>query len=372
VFILPVIFLRLPVSAASGIALSSSVQISFPTAINFKVKAQSDTNITKLRLHYRVIRQDSANITSEGWAQFSPKPLVDTQWNWDMRKGNLPPGAEVQYWWTAQDESGKTAETEHSTVFFDDNRYKWQFIKEGQIALQWYNGDTSFANALMAAGQEGLKRIQNDTGAMPKGQVRIYIYASSQDLQGAQLFAQKWEGGATFTGYNIIAIGVSPAELDYGKGAVPHELTHWVMGQVTSNNYNAGMPTWLDEGLATYGEGTSSSNYPMYRGALNSAISKNKLISVRSLSSPFSAVSDLAIISYGESNSIVAFLIEKYGKDKMIQLLNVFQEGSTYDNALKKVYGFDQDGLDKLWRQSIGVKTSLSRSPVYALATSAR
>jgi hypothetical protein len=136
------------------------------------------------------------------------------------------------------------------------------------------------------------------------------------------------------------------------------------VGQVTFNDYGAGLPTWLDEGLATYGEGQLN---PQYQAALGQAINSGQLISVRSLSSPFSAIAEQAYISYGESNSIATFLIQKYGKDKMIQLLNVFHQGSTYDDALKQVYGFDQDGLDKIWRQSLGLKTtSLLTEPFHS------
>jgi len=346
---------RLPASAASGITLSSSVQVSFPTSMTFNVKAQGDTNIVQLRLHYIVDRQNFASVVSEGWAQFNPATSVNTQWLWDMRKSSLPPGTQVEYWWTAKDAAGKTAETSRSTVFFDDNRYKWQSITTGPVILQWYSGNTQFANTLMTAAQQGLQRIENDTGAMPQGQVRVYIYASAQDLQGSMLFPQQWEGGVTFEGYNVIAIGVSPSQLDFGTRAVPHELTHWIVGQVTFNDYGAGLPTWLDEGLAIYGEGMLN---PQYQASLNSAINNNQLISVRSLSSPFSAIPEQAYVSYGESNSIVTFLIQRYGKGKMIQLLHVFQQGSGYDDALKQVYGFDQDGLDALWRQSLGIKTA--------------
>jgi hypothetical protein len=204
----------------------------------------------------------------------------------------------------------------------------------------------------MKAAQDGLNRITSDTGAVPEGQVKIYIYASTQDLQSAQLFAPSWEGGVTFPGYNVIAIGVSTLNLSFGQRAVPHELTHWIIEQITFNNYGAGLPTWLDEGLATYGEGTLSSNYQQ---ALNSAIKNNQLLSVRSLSSPFSAISSVANTSYGESNSIVTFLIQTYGKGKMRDLLEVFHQGSTYDDALNKVYGFDQDGLDVLWKESMKI-----------------
>jgi len=348
------------VSAPSGITLQSSVQVTFPTLMTFKVKAQSDVNIVQLRLHYVVDRQNYARVTSEGWAQFNPSTSVDTQWLWDMRKSSLPIGSQVEYWWTAEDATGKSAETSHSTVSFDDSRHSWQSITVEPVTLLWYSGSTSFANKLMDAAQQGLQRIENDTGATPQGHVRIYIYSSTQDLQGAQLFPQQWEAGATFPGYSIIAIGVSPDQLDFGERAVPHELTHWSTGQLTFNNYGAGLPTWLEEGLATYGEGALASYYKL---ALNSAIKNNQLISVRSLSSPFSAISEQAFISYGEANSIVTYLIQEYGKDKMVQLLSVFKQGSGYDEALEQVYGFDQDGLDILWRQSIGVKTSFELQP---------
>ncbi len=339
----------------AGITLTSSAQVTFPTLMTFKVNAQSDAKLSQLRVHYIVNRQNFASVVSEGWAQFNPATSVSTQWVWDMRKSPLPPGAEVEYWWTGADSAGKVAQTDHARISFDDNRYKWQSVTNGQINLQWYDGNSSFANSLMSAAQQGLQRITGDVGAVPKGTARIYIYATAQDLQGAQLFAQQWEGGVTFEGFNIIAVGVGTSNLDYGMRAVPHELTHWIVGQVTFNNYGAGLPTWLDEGLATYGEGTVASDY---QAALNFAIRNNLLISVRSLSSPFSADPQQAVISYGESNNIATFMIKTYGKAKMIQLLNVFHQGSGYDDALKQVYGFDQDGLDRVWRQSLGIRTS--------------
>jgi hypothetical protein len=340
---------------AQGITLSGSVQSSFPNSMTFSIHAQSANNITQLRIHYVVDRQNFADVVSEAWAQFTPARTVNTQWFWDMRKSSLPPGAQVEYWWTAMDSAGNTAQTDHATVTFDDNGHNWQTVTSGQIKLEWYSGSQSFAQALMTAAQQGLTRIENDVGAIPTGQALIYIYASAQDLQSAQLFAPSWEGGVTFEGFNIIAVGVATSQLSFGQRAVPHELTHWIVGQKTFNDYGAGLPTWLDEGLATYGEGSLN---PLYQSALNSAIQNNQLLSVRSLSSPFSAVAQQAYISYGESNSIVTFLINTYGKDKMVQLLNVFHQGSTYDDALMQVYGFDQDGLNKLWLQSIGVTTS--------------
>ena len=33
-------------------------------------------------------------------------------------------------------------------------------------------------------------------------------------------------------------------------------------------------------------------------------------------------------------------------------MLDTFREGASYDGALEEVYGFDRDGLDRLWQES--------------------
>jgi hypothetical protein len=132
---------------------------------------------------------------------------------------------------------------------------------------------------------------------------------------------------------------------------------------MTYNPYN-GLPTWLDEGLAMYAEGALEASFA---SSLGRAITTDSLISVRSLASPFSAISGLAIQSYAESFSIVEFLISQYGQDKMLTLLNTFQEGSGWDSALVKVYGFDMDGLEARWRTSIGVPTGVTLSLFWVL-----
>ena len=340
-------------AAASNITLTPSVQMAFPNTITFKIQAQSNSVITQLRLHYIVDRQNFAQVTSEGWPTFNPAASINTQWVWDMRKSAIPVGTKVSYWWTAIDATGNNATSNQATIEFDDTQHQWQSITDGPITLLWYSGNTTFANALMAAAQEGLQKIENDIGVIPQGTVRIFIYASQSDLLNAQLFPPQWEGGVTFQGFDVIAIGVPTNQLSYGVDVTPHELTHWATGHLVFNSYGAGLPTWLDEGLATYVQDEPDSNW------LNLAIKQNKLISVRTLSSPFSAVAEQAYISYAESHSIVSFLLGMTnGKEKMLQLLNVFHEGATYDDALQQVYGFDQDGLDQLWRKSIGVNVS--------------
>jgi hypothetical protein len=247
------------------------------------------------------------------------------------------------------DASGRRLETDPARVQFDDGRYSWQNLTEGKITIFWYKGDKAFAQAIMATAQEALTKLAEDTGASLTRPVKLYIYASAQDLQGAMIFPQEWTGGVAFTRQGIITIGIAPDNLDWGKRATVHELTHLVINQLISNPYNE-LPTWLNEGLAMYAEGELE---PIYTAYLNQAIAQNNLISVRSLSSPFSAYVQESYLSYAQSYSLVEFLIENYGQDKMYQLLSTFARGSSYDGALMGVYGFDMDGLDALWRDQI-------------------
>jgi hypothetical protein len=127
--------------------------------------------------------------------------------------------------------------------------------------------------------------------------------------------------------------------------AITHELTHLVIHQMTYNPYNW-LPVWLDEGLAMYNQESIDSVFIYY---LEKALRDNTLLSVRSLSSPFSADAEISYLSYAQSYSLVEYLISTYGQNKMLELLNTFKEGSGYDEALIKVYEFDMDDLNDLW-----------------------
>jgi hypothetical protein len=339
------------VQAQAGLTVTdSSAKAEFPLKLIFSLSAKSAANIVDVRLHYKVERDSYAQVTSEVLVAFPPSTDVSVSWTWDMRQtGGMPPGSTVEYWWTVKDARGNRVETAPVRLQFDDTRYSWQSLTEGMVTVYWYEGKQAFAQELMSAVQQALARLSQDTGAQLNKPVRLYIYASTQDLQGAMIFPQEWTGGATYSEYGCIAIGIATSNLNWGKRAIAHELSHLVTYQMVFNPYND-LPTWLNEGLAMYTEGMLEVSFA---SSLKKAITTNSLISVRSLASPFSAISELATQSYAESFSIVDFLISQYGQDKMFTLFSTFRQGSGWDAALVKIYGFDMDGLDKLWREYV-------------------
>ena len=329
--------------------LSYSAEMDFPTRLIFDISARSDVDINDIRLHYQINRTEHAVITSELYIEFTPAKTVSTEWVWDMRKtGGLPPGSSLDYWWTVADVSGNSIQTSPAEVLISDDRYEWQSLTEGEVTLYWYEGDDSFSGELMTTTQDVLARLDEEAGAELENPVSIYIYANSEDLRGSMIFPQEWTGGVAFTRYGIITIGIgaNTIDMEWGKRAIAHELTHLVIHQVTINPYND-LPTWLDEGLAMNAEGELQLYFV---NELNEARNDGTLFSVRSLASPFPTDTDESILSYAQSYELVTFLINEYGQEKMFELLSTFRRGSGYDEALNKVYGFDMDGLDARWR----------------------
>ncbi|MEK7848979.1 MAG: peptidase MA family metallohydrolase, partial [Chloroflexota bacterium] len=305
--------------SAPAIAAPPQVEARFPTAIAFSLSATSQSPITRAVLRYRLDRIGCFEELVDRHPEFSPSTELEVSWTLDMRKiGGLPTGARLRYQWLVEDAAGNRQATPEKVLRFEDTRYSWRNLRQGMVTLYWYRGNEAFASRLLAAAQAALDRLSQDTGTRLERPVELYIYESAAALRQARVFPQAWEGGVAFPAYGVVAIGVAQDQVQWGEGAVAHELAHLGIYQMSFNCYQD-LPTWLNEGLATYAEGDPA---PDQRLRLQQAIAANQLISVRSLSSSFPADPEQARLSYAESRSLVAFLIEKYGQEKMTQLLS--------------------------------------------------
>ena len=303
IIVLVVLSLGLMAPAAGGaddLAINAqNPVIDFPMSITFSASVTGASDIVDVRLHYIVERQGFARIVSEIKPSFTASRSVTANWVWDMRMtGGMPPGTNIDYWWTATAADGTEQETLPGSLTLQDNRYDWKSLDEGMVTLYWYYGNDDFARELMDATQGALTRLSDTAGAELAEPVDLYIYKDATALQGALIFAQEWTGGVAFPQYGVVSIGIgtSSSDLAWGKRTIAHELTHLVTGQVTANPYGD-MPTWLNEGLSMYAEGPLESTFTM---ALASALKDNSLISVRSLASPFSTDSNKAYLLCGK------------------------------------------------------------------------
>ena len=335
--------------------------LSFPISVTFSAKITATANITSIILEYGTDQLTCGEVVAKAFPQFDPGKSVSVEWTWEMRQsGSLPPGATIWWRWRYTDETGKETESNQQTVTWLDSEHDWKTVTADKLNLHYYSGDQAFAQDLLNAAKNGLDFNKTQSGLIAETPIDLYIYANTSDLGDAILFEPSWTGGQAFSEHDIVILGISGDELDWGRDAIVHELTHVLVGHLTFSCLG-GVPTWLNEGLAVYSEGGLD---PASQQQLDDAIKSNTLLTVRSLSAGFSEVPDKAYLSYSQSYSIVKFLIETHGQQKMTDLLTSLRDGAAIDDALMNTYGFDVEGLEDAWRKGIGAALrSVSAEP---------
>jgi hypothetical protein len=339
----------------------------FPETVTFHVEASSSSEIEGLELEFGTDRRACGeSISRIVPADFQPGLRIAAEWTWDLRRtGALPPGTTVRWRWIVRDRSGAQVTTPDRQVTLEDPQHPWQDATAGPLRLNWYEGDSAFAQDLLAAGSAALASVRTSMGIPSPGELRVYVYATPESMQSATLFAPDWSGGLAFPDHRAVLLAVSPSQVDWGRRTIAHELTHVVVGQYTFSCLNS-TPPWLDEGLAMFTEGHLD---PGFADLLDRAVRTGTLLPVRSLGEVFSSDPDRARLAYAQSYSLVSHLIQFHGPENLVRLLDEFRQGASADRALESVYGFDLDGLDAAWRAEIGAPPSLSTAEAESLST---
>jgi len=329
--------------------------VDFPNEVTFRLELEDNWPLADAELIYQVGRDSCIVAGTHVPVEVDGSIL---EWTWVMsRSGNPPPGAEMWWEWTITDSSGNIFTTEREALTFSDDRYDWSVITsdgpevDSPIELYWYEGD-EVGPILLEAAESGLARLENDIGIELDGVVQIFVYGEPSDMRGALLYVQDWAGGLAFSDYNTILLGVPPNLAEtWGSDTIRHELAHLVIGQFGRSCLGGSLPTWLEEGLATYAEGEP--NEDVFKD-LEQGIEDDLFQPVRSLNGAFPAHSESANAAYSQSYSLVDFLLQTYGQEALQTLILDLAAAEGYDAALENVYGFNADGLELAWRESIG------------------
>lgn len=333
----------------------NSAESDFPEALRFHLEAESSVPIQSVELEFR----SDALSCGDGWTSSTPEDFtggesITADWTWEFRRtGPIPPGTTITWRWVFYGEdSEEVFTTDEQTLTLEDASQSWQQIESEHLQLNWYSGDQEFANTLLEAGETAVADLEELLKFDVQEQVRLYMYADSQDMQSSTLFAPAWSGGLAYSAENALLLAIAPGDLDWGVDVVRHELTHVIVGRAYYSCVRS-TPTWFEEGFAMYMEGEPD---PYYVNLVQSAVNSNELLSVRELGQIFSGNSELASLSYGQSLSLVTYLVEEHGQEKLIALMEQWEQGASEDTALTEVYGFDRDGLEAGWREWIGAQ----------------
>jgi hypothetical protein len=338
-------------SAQGGLEVTAAdVVNNFPEEVVFRLSAHSEATIEAVTLHYQ-IRPDG--VMAYGRPDFTPAGRVQVDFHLkgnDPPRSYLAPGTQIDYFWEIGDAAGNKLSTEPATFVYEDSRFSWESASDGNVSVYWYTGSRSAAESSLEVARDTLDKMSALLGATVDYPVKVWVYDSYEDMLPALARrSEALERQVVVAGERVS----SDTVLLQGEGAgdtLRHELTHIVTHVAGEGPYGS-LPAWLDEGTAMHAQSEPGEGFT---SALDRAVKRDSLLSVRSMTSPTGDPSKVTLF-YGQAWSLVNFLIETYGPAKFAELFATFKEGSTTDKALLKVYGFDQDGLEDAWRASLGL-----------------
>ncbi|MGI6367371.1 MAG: peptidase MA family metallohydrolase [Anaerolineae bacterium] len=329
--------------------LESGASAEFAQSLNAAVRVSAPTPITRADLFFGRVGD---RLVRRVYVPVSTGTTVSVDHGEVLEPGQYAPGTELRLWWRLTDRTGATFDTPEQVIRYDDEAHPWESVSERGVTLYYYGVRPGRAQGWLDNAHTALGRIEKELGLSAEAPIDIYVYRSERDMQGAVATrSDDYDAMVTTLGVavdedTLILLG-SHSDMEE---TMAHELSHIIVGMATENPY-AGLPRWLDEGLAMLAEGKLPRENA---AALQRAIETDRLLSVRSMTSYSGQASEVNLF-YGECYSVVSFMLENYGRERMQALLEVFSKGASQHDALREVYDITIEELDALWRESLGV-----------------
>ena len=331
--------------------VSEKVESIFPEGVSFQLEATSPSPIEEVRVFLKPVGSERSTY---GYLDIVPGTEVKGEYEMVTGQGtnHLPPGTVIRYSFEISDVEGQVLRTDDREFLYLDGSLKWQEITEGLLTVYYYGEFVeNRARNVLAAAQRTIDEMGPVLGATPDKPIRVVSYSNYRDMARALPFRSQsvregliTEGQAWPIERVVLVLSSDPDFI----GVASHELTHILVADATKSGYLS-VPAWLNEGLAEFGNQDQTESYDR---ALAYGIFTRRLKPLWYLTA-FGGGPDDITIAYGQSRSVVRYVIARYGPEKMAQFMGALRNGLAVDPALEQVYGFDQYGLDSEWRLSL-------------------
>lgn len=196
--------------------------------------------------------------------------------------------------------------------------------------------------------EEAYERLADYYGHRPETPIRIEVYRSHAD------FSVRTVGlvgmGALGVSFGPVIAMDSPSARDAGDfnwgSTLWHELAHTFHLALSRHR----VPRWFSEGLAVYEERRARPGWgdDVSPGFLTAYL-QDRLLPVSELNKGFArpAYPQQLIYSYYEASLVCEFIEREAGPQALVEMLNLYRQGSNTDQALRSVVGMGGDAIDE-------------------------
>lgn len=357
-------------ASSGGIALlSESVAGEFPDGIRFELRLTSEADIQEIAARLRIGQRtfgeyeylDVEPPESDGSVAASLFFRTDTAARY------IPPGTIIKYNFEIEDVEGSRLDTDVQEFVYQDGRFEWDEVSDGIVTVAYHGPVRSRAESVLSAIQETLATMGPLLGAGVDDPISVTMYNNWPEMRSALPPTSATlrrdlvtEGQAHSEEGVLLVLGGARR----ARGVAAHEVTHILVFRAGEGVLGS-VPSWLNEGLAEYGNIDPGESYSR---ALRYAIATDNLLPITAMRSQPGNPDDV-IIFYGQARSIVRYMVDEFGEEKMRELMATLKGGRNIGNAVQLVYGVSLIKLENMWRDKLGVSHRQAPNEASALPT---
>ncbi len=244
------------------------------------------------------------------------------------------------------------------TVYFGKNKvqydtFEWSYIQSDHFDVYFYDGGYELALFAATVLESSYVDISRQLNHRLTKRVPAIIYLSHNDFQQTNVTGSILEegvGGFTESFKNRMVMPFTGSYEDF-RHVLHHELTHAVtfdllyggaFGSLVSRRYVYQQPLWLAEGFAEY-----SSRYGW--DTFGDMVARDAVI--HDYLQPLEYVG--GFLAYKQGQSAVLYLAEKYGEEKIAEVIHKSMTELSTDDGLKKAIGKSVKEFSEEWHRRL-------------------
>ena len=228
--------------------------------------------------------------------------------------------------------------------------FDWRFIQSEHFDVYFYEGGYDIARFTAEVAESAYVALQHDFQYDLVERVSIITYKSHNDFQQTNVvysFLSEGIGGVTELFKNRVVV---PYEGSYSqfRHVIHHEMVHAVMndmlygGSIQSlvSGQVAQVPLWFSEGLAEYESMRWDTRLDM-------------VVRDATLTGYLPPIDFLDYFPYQGGASVFRYIAQKYGNEKIGEILNKIKGSFSFQNAFKSAIGIDFKELTEEWQRKM-------------------
>ncbi|WP_374712008.1 peptidase MA family metallohydrolase [Symbiobacterium terraclitae] len=205
-----------------------------------------------------------------------------------------------------------------------------------RFVLYYRPEDADLAALILEVAEAAYSHVVAQVGHRPEGRVPLIVYADRAELRAAfgwgsdqSAVGVYWRGTVRLLSPRVWLAASDESELRESflrRNPLAHELTHYVLDELTDGNY----PRWFTEGLAQRVEEQATGYLWLEPGAsLDQA-----LYTLEDLAARFDALPNQAL-AYRQSYLLVSYIAERWGEGALAGLIARLGEGVPFERAVQ-------------------------------------